>query len=171
PIIKTIYPRKGRRWDAKLFPAHRPPLPPNSAPPALKTASSRSQKGRLQGHSPILCAVYTEPVIDSALIEDISVGTVRQDGGSGGAARMAALHAGIPQEASLNTANRRCSSGLSSVNQIANEIIVGLPYTLAAALFQKAAAASKAGKSKAEILAVKTKRSTPRTSRPSRSSS
>ena len=38
---------------------------------------------------------------------------------------MAALHAGIPNTASINTVNRQCSSGLSAVNQIANQILAG----------------------------------------------
>lgn len=38
---------------------------------------------------------------------------------------MAALHAGIPNTAAVNTVNRQCSSGLSAVNQIANEILAG----------------------------------------------
>jgi len=38
---------------------------------------------------------------------------------------MAALYAGIPVETSINTVNRQCSSGLTAVNQIANEIRAG----------------------------------------------
>ena len=38
---------------------------------------------------------------------------------------MAALHAGIPVETSINTVNRQCSSGLTAINQIANQIRAG----------------------------------------------
>ncbi|THU98151.1 thiolase [Dendrothele bispora CBS 962.96] len=38
---------------------------------------------------------------------------------------MAALAAGIPHTSGLNTVNRQCSSGLTAVNQIANQIRVG----------------------------------------------
>ena len=38
---------------------------------------------------------------------------------------MAALHAGIPAQTSINTVNRQCSSGLTAINQIANQIRVG----------------------------------------------
>lgn len=38
---------------------------------------------------------------------------------------MAALHAGIPVETSINTVNRQCSSGLTAITQIANEIKAG----------------------------------------------
>lgn len=38
---------------------------------------------------------------------------------------MAALWAGFPNTTAVNTLNRQCSSGLATVNQIANEIIAG----------------------------------------------
>jgi acetyl-CoA acyltransferase 1 len=38
---------------------------------------------------------------------------------------MAALAAGIPHTAAINTVNRQCSSGLTAVTQIANEISTG----------------------------------------------
>lgn len=46
-------------------------------------------------------------------------------GGGASAARMAALAAGIPNTAAVNTVNRQCSSGLTAVNQIASEIALG----------------------------------------------
>ena len=55
----------------------------------------------------------------------VVVGNVLPPGGGAGAARMAALAAGIPHTTSLNTVNRQCSSGLTAVNQIANEIALG----------------------------------------------
>lgn len=59
------------------------------------------------------------------MIEDVSVGNVLPPGGGASAARMAALAAGIPNTASVNTVNRQCSSGLSAIVQIANEISTG----------------------------------------------
>ena len=53
------------------------------------------------------------------------MGNVLPPGGGASGARMAALHSGIPNSASVNTVNRQCSSGLSAVNQIANEILAG----------------------------------------------
>jgi len=38
---------------------------------------------------------------------------------------MAALHAGLPNTTSVNTVNRQCSSGLTAIAQIANEISAG----------------------------------------------
>lgn len=75
--------------------------------------------------SHVLRATYERVGLDPALIEDISVGNVLPPGGGASMARMAALHAGIPNTTSLNTVNRQCSSGLTAVNQIANQIIAG----------------------------------------------
>ena len=73
----------------------------------------------------VLRAVYTKVSLDPALIEDVSVGNVLPPGGGAGAARMAALAAGIPNTTAVNTVNRQCSSGLTAVTQIANEIATG----------------------------------------------
>ncbi len=75
--------------------------------------------------SGVLRAVYTKVNLDPALIEDISVGNVLPPGGGASAARMAALHAGIPVSTPIATVNRQCSSGLTSVNQIAAQIATG----------------------------------------------
>jgi len=73
----------------------------------------------------VLRAVYTKAGVDPTLIEDVSVGNCLLPGAGAGHARVAAIHAGIPVDASVNTVNRQCSSGLSAINQIANEIRVG----------------------------------------------
>lgn len=70
-------------------------------------------------------AVYTKAGLDPELIEDIAVGNVLPAGGGATAARMASLHAGIPNTSAINTLNRQCSSGLAAVNQIANQITLG----------------------------------------------
>lgn len=75
--------------------------------------------------SAVLKAVYSKVSLDPSLIEDVAVGNVLPPGGGASAARMAALHAGIPNTSALNTVNRQCSSGLTAVNQIANEILAG----------------------------------------------
>jgi acetyl-CoA acyltransferase 1 len=75
--------------------------------------------------SGILRAVYTKVNLDPALIDDINVGNVLPPGGGATAARMAALHAGIPISTSIATVNRQCSSGLTAVNQIAAQIATG----------------------------------------------
>ena len=69
--------------------------------------------------------MYKNVNLDPKLIEDVAVGNVLPPGGGATQARMAALHAGIPNTTAVNTVNRQCSSGLTAVNQIANEILAG----------------------------------------------
>ena len=91
----------------------------------------KSRKGGFKDTKPdlilshVLRAAYTKANLEPKFIEDISVGNVLPPGGGASAARMAALHAGIPIETSINTVNRQCSSGLTAVNQIANQIRAG----------------------------------------------
>jgi acetyl-CoA acyltransferase 1 len=63
--------------------------------------------------------------IDPKLIEDIYVGNVLPPKGGATICRMAQLHAGIPQECTLATVNRQCSSGLQAISVIANAISSG----------------------------------------------
>jgi acetyl-CoA acyltransferase 1 len=74
--------------------------------------------------SAVFREVYSKPGLNPSLIEDIAVGNVLSPGDAT-TARMAALHAGIPDTTPINSVNRQCSSGLSAVNQIANEIRSG----------------------------------------------
>jgi acetyl-CoA acyltransferase 1 len=98
---------------------------------AVRSAMTKGKKGGFKDTRPeeilsaVLRGVYTKVKLDPSLIEDIAVGNVLPPGGGATGARMAALHAGIPNTVSINTVNRQCSSGLSAVNQIANQIIAG----------------------------------------------
>ncbi|KAF8195009.1 acetyl-CoA acetyl transferase [Pholiota molesta] len=98
---------------------------------AVRSAITKGRKGGFKDTKPevilahVLRASYSKANLDPILIDDVSVGNVLAAGGGAGAARVAALHAGIPVEASVNTVNRQCSSGLTAINQIANEIRVG----------------------------------------------
>ncbi|KAG8951528.1 3-ketoacyl-CoA thiolase with broad chain length specificity [Tulasnella sp. 419] len=98
---------------------------------ALRTAITKGKKGGFKDTQPeeylsaVLKAVYQSVNLDPKYIEDVAVGNVLPAGGGASAARMAALYAGIPNTAAVNTVNRQCSSGLSAVNQIANEIKAG----------------------------------------------
>jgi acetyl-CoA acyltransferase 1 len=98
---------------------------------AVRSAITKGRKGGFKDTKPelilshVLRAAYTKANLDPKFIEDIAVGNVLPPGGGAMAARMAALHAGIPVETSINTLNRQCSSGLSAINQIANQIRVG----------------------------------------------
>ncbi|QRV74422.1 hypothetical protein RhiJN_02436 [Ceratobasidium sp. AG-Ba] len=98
---------------------------------ALRTAITKARKGGFKDTLPeemlsnVLKAVYTSAKLDPKLIEDVAVGNVLPPGGGATAARMAALHAGIPNSSAVYTVNRQCSSGLTAVSQIANEISAG----------------------------------------------
>ena len=76
--------------------------------------------------SGVLSAVVKKAGINPALIGDITVGNVLPAGGGATAARMAALHSGIPNTVPISTVNRQCASGLQAVNIIAAEINSGM---------------------------------------------
>lgn len=98
---------------------------------AIRSAITKSKKGGFKDTKPdiilsnVLRAVYSRANLDPKLIEDVAVGNVLPPGGGASQARMAALHAGIPNTTAVNTVNRQCSSGLTAITQIANEIKVG----------------------------------------------
>ena len=73
----------------------------------------------------VLKAVIERSGVSPALVEDVAVGNVLPPGGGATVARMAALYAGLPVTTAVNTVNRQCSSGLTTVVQIANEIAAG----------------------------------------------
>ncbi|OSD00140.1 thiolase [Trametes coccinea BRFM310] len=98
---------------------------------AVRSAITKAKKGGFKDTRPeeilsgVLRAVYTKAGVNPALIGDITVGNVLPPGGGATAARMAALHSGIPNTVPISTVNRQCSSGLQAVNIIAGEIITG----------------------------------------------
>ncbi|KAI0351881.1 thiolase, partial [Trametes cingulata] len=98
---------------------------------AVRSAITKAKKGGFKDTRPeeilsgVLRAVYTKAGVNPALFGDITVGNVLPAGGGATAARMAALHAGIPNTVPISTVNRQCASGLQAVNVIASEIISG----------------------------------------------
>lgn len=98
---------------------------------ALRSPVTKAKKGGLAQAAPeevlgnVLKAVLAQSKVDPKLIEDVAIGNVLPPGGGATSARQAALWAGIPNSAAVNTVNRQCSSGLATVNQIANEILTG----------------------------------------------
>ncbi|WRT63232.1 uncharacterized protein IL334_000135 [Kwoniella shivajii] len=98
---------------------------------ACRTAVTKAKKGGFKDCLPedLLAAVLIETLkrskVDPSKIEDIAVGNVLPPGGGANVARMAQLYAGIPYTCPINTVNRQCSSGLTAVAQIANEIKSG----------------------------------------------
>ena len=95
---------------------------------AVRTPITKAKKGGFKDTVPedLLAAVFKaileKSKIDPKLIQDIAVGNVLPAGGGATVARAAALYAGIPDTAALNTVNRQCSSGLQATVQIAHEI-------------------------------------------------
>ncbi len=97
----------------------------------LLTRRLQAKKGGFKDTRPeellsgVLSAVVKKAGVDPAAIGDITVGNVLPAGGGASAARMAALHAGIPNTVPISTTNRQCASGLQAVNVIAGEILSG----------------------------------------------
>ncbi|KAH9889021.1 acetyl-CoA acetyl transferase [Cubamyces lactineus] len=98
---------------------------------AVRSAITKAKKGGFKDTRPeeilsgVLRAVYTKAGVNPALIGDITVGNVLPAGGGATAARMAALHSGIPNTVPISTVNRQCASGLQAVNIIASQISAG----------------------------------------------
>ncbi|EJF60587.1 thiolase [Dichomitus squalens LYAD-421 SS1] len=98
---------------------------------AVRSAITKAKKGGFKDTRPeeilsgVLSAVVKKAGINPSLIGDITVGNVLPAGGGATAARMAALHSGIPNTVPISTVNRQCSSGLQAVNIIAGEITTG----------------------------------------------
>jgi len=99
---------------------------------AVRTAVTRAKKGGFKDTCPeellsaVLSAVADRARLpDKALVDDTAVGNVLPPGGGANVARMAQLHAGYPNTCPISTLNRQCSSGLTTVVNIANQIVVG----------------------------------------------
>ena len=92
---------------------------------------TRARRGGLKDvHAEMMLATVLKGVleksgIDPKLIEDVVIGNVLPPGGGATLARMASLYAGIPENSSVMTVNRQCSSGLQAVAQIASAIKSG----------------------------------------------
>ncbi|CAK5279408.1 unnamed protein product [Mycena citricolor] len=99
---------------------------------AIRSAITKGKKGGFKDTFPeeilshVLKHAYKSVNLDPKLVEDIAVGNVLPAGGGASAARMAALHAGLPNTSSVYTVNRQCSSGLTAISQIANQINAGM---------------------------------------------
>ncbi|CAO1631415.1 unnamed protein product [Parajaminaea phylloscopi] len=98
---------------------------------ALRSPITKAKKGGLAQCCPeeilgnVFKGIIAQSKVDPKLVEDIAVGNVLPPGGGATVARMAALWAGFPESTAVNTLNRQCSSGLATVNQIANQIALG----------------------------------------------
>lgn len=100
---------------------------------SLRTPITRSYKGQLKDAYPeellatvIRATLAANPNLDPALIEDVGVGVVLSELGGSKAGRMAMNHAGMPTTTSFYTVNRACSSGLTAITAVAQQIATGM---------------------------------------------
>ncbi|KAB5566085.1 acetyl-CoA acetyltransferase [Coniochaeta sp. 2T2.1] len=100
---------------------------------ALRTPVCRANKGGLRDAYPeellatvLKATLAANPALSPKLIEDVAVGVVLSELGGSKAARMAMNHVGYPNETSLYTVNRACSSSLQSISLIAAQIRTGM---------------------------------------------
>ncbi len=100
---------------------------------SVRTAVGKAYKGALRATRPddlaavaIKEAVARVPGLDAKEIEDVILGCAMPEAEQGmNVARIAALRAGLPVEASAITINRFCSSGLQAIAMAAERIMLG----------------------------------------------
>lgn len=98
---------------------------------AYRTAIGRGKKGSFKDLKTedllylLLIAYKKLGVVDFAQLEDIACGNVLNPGAGANELRAACLSAGVPYKVPFISMNRQCSSGLMSVNYIANQITSG----------------------------------------------
>ncbi|GMM35191.1 acetyl-CoA C-acyltransferase [Saccharomycopsis crataegensis] len=98
---------------------------------ALRTPIARGRKGGFKDLKTedilylLLSEFKKQNIIEFEKIEDVACGNVLNPGAGANELRAAALAAGIPYQTPFVSINRQCSSGLMSVNYIANQIATG----------------------------------------------
>eukprot|EP00808_Paulinella_micropora_P013118 g38158.t1 len=98
---------------------------------AVRTAIGRAKKGCFASTHPgdLLTAVLKGCVdrvgLPAKSVDDVVVGNVLAPGGFATQARMAMFMAGFPDETSVTTCNRQCSSGLQALANVASNIKAG----------------------------------------------
>ena len=105
-----------------------------------RTAVGRAPKGALRASRPddMAAAAIAEAVkraegLDPAEVEDVILGCAIPEGTQGmNVARVAALRAGLPDSVPGQTVNRFCSSGLQTIANAAERIMVGFATTIVA---------------------------------------
>ncbi len=98
-----------------------------------RTAFTRAHKGEFKNTRPdtlaaevIKAVLERTPGLDPADIEDVILGCAMPEGEQGmNVARVASLMAGLPDSVPALTVNRFCSSGLQTISQAAERIMVG----------------------------------------------
>ena len=72
--------------------------------------------------SPLMQGMIEKTKVDPTLIEDICIGNVLEAGSSNLTSRVAQLMTDIPNTAAFYTVNRMCSSGITAIANVANQI-------------------------------------------------
>lgn len=98
-----------------------------------RTPFTRAHKGALKNTRPdtmaahvIKAALERAPGVDPASIEDVVLGCAMPEGEQGmNVARVAGILAGLPDTVPAMTVNRFCSSGVQTIAQVAERIMVG----------------------------------------------
>jgi len=107
---------------------------------SVRTAVGKAGKGALRSTRPddlaaiaIGAAIARVPGLDPKEIDDVILGCAMPEAEQGmNVARIAALRAGLPVEASAMTINRFCSSGLQAIAQAAERIMLGCAEVIVA---------------------------------------
>jgi len=96
---------------------------------ALRTPIAKAKRGAFKEYdldqmlAPVLERILKSTRINPALIGDVVIGTVLPKGGQAATqCRIAGILAGLPQEVSVMTVNRQCSSGLQAIANVAAAI-------------------------------------------------
>jgi acetyl-CoA acyltransferase len=100
---------------------------------AVRSAVGRGHKGSLATKRPdelaadvIRGLLARVPQVKPEMVDDVVLGCAMPEGEQGlNVARLIALLAGVPQEASAQTVNRFCSSGLQAIATAAGTIAIG----------------------------------------------
>ncbi|MFU8806101.1 MAG: beta-ketoacyl synthase N-terminal-like domain-containing protein, partial [Bradymonadaceae bacterium] len=98
-----------------------------------RTPFTRAHKGMLKDTRPdtmgalvIKAAVERVPGLDPATIEDVAMGCAMPEAEQGmNVARVSAMMAGLPDTVPALTVNRFCSSGVQTISQMAERIMLG----------------------------------------------
>ena len=98
---------------------------------AYRTPIGRAKKGGFKDTPtagilcPLIQGMLDKTKVDPNIIEDICIGNVLEAGSSNLTSRVAQLMTDIPDTAAFYTVNRMCSSGITAIASVANQIKAG----------------------------------------------
>ena len=98
---------------------------------SYRTPIGRAKKGSFKDTPtagilcPLMQGMLDRTKIDPTIVEDICIGNVLEAGSSNLTSRVAQLMTDIPDTAAFYTVNRMCSSGITAIASVANQIKAG----------------------------------------------